>query len=243
MNDLQEYFENNEHGDMIYKWTHSFEVYERHLSRFRGTDVGILEIGVAEGGSLKMWADYFGSDAKVYGIDIKPECKQADNKQIKVFIGSQTDKYFLYDVASHIPKIDIVIDDGGHHMDQMRCSFEVFYPLISPDGVYVCEDTFLCYHEGHGGGYLSENSFIEYSKNFIDYLHKWKYKWDPEKVGTVYPIEFRDQTWSVHFYPNIMLVEKRAMSMPVSKKKGDMRTECPDSWSIETMDGLRRPYS
>tara|TARA_Y100000034_G_scaffold116016_1_gene153797 strand:- start:1597 stop:2109 length:513 start_codon:yes stop_codon:yes gene_type:complete len=131
MNDLQEYFENNEHGDMVYKWTHSFEVYDRHLSRFRGTDVGILEIGVAEGGSLKMWADYFGPDAKVYGIDIKPECKQVDNKQIKVFIGSQTDKYFLYDVASHVPKIDIVIDDGGHIVDSCEMGSSAFRPRLA----------------------------------------------------------------------------------------------------------------
>jgi len=38
MNDLERYFRDNT-GRQIHKWHHYFEIYERHLARFRGTDV------------------------------------------------------------------------------------------------------------------------------------------------------------------------------------------------------------
>ena len=51
-NDLQRYFESNS-GNRIHKWMHYFDIYERHFSRFRGTDVHLLEIGVAHGGKYQ----------------------------------------------------------------------------------------------------------------------------------------------------------------------------------------------
>jgi hypothetical protein len=55
-NDLLKYFENNP-GNLIHKWMHYFEIYDRHFSRFRNKDVHIVEIGVFQGGSLQMWID------------------------------------------------------------------------------------------------------------------------------------------------------------------------------------------
>jgi len=59
MNDLEAYFRDNT-GRQIHKWHHYFEIYDRHLARFRGTDVHVLEFGVAQGGSMQMWKEYFG---------------------------------------------------------------------------------------------------------------------------------------------------------------------------------------
>ena len=38
----------------VWKWTHYFEAYDNHLTRFRGASAVIVEVGVAGGGSLKM---------------------------------------------------------------------------------------------------------------------------------------------------------------------------------------------
>ena len=70
-NDLEKYFTDNT-GGLINKWKHYFEIYERHFSRFRGTEVNILEFGVSQGGSLQMWKEYFGPDCMVFGVDINP---------------------------------------------------------------------------------------------------------------------------------------------------------------------------
>ncbi len=70
MNDIEKYFKENT-ALSIHKWQHYFDVYDRHFSRYRGTDVHIVEFGVSEGGSLQMWKNYFGPDCKIYGVDMK----------------------------------------------------------------------------------------------------------------------------------------------------------------------------
>jgi hypothetical protein len=56
------------------KWKPYFEVYERHLRRFMGTDISLVEVGVQKGGSLEMWGNYFGVGSKITGIDVDSEC-------------------------------------------------------------------------------------------------------------------------------------------------------------------------
>ena len=112
--DLEKYFRNNT-GRLIHKWNHYFDIYERHFNRFRNKEVVILEIGVSQGGSLQMWKNYFGGKAKIYGIDVNPSCKELEEENIKIFIGSQSDRKFLRGVKESIPKVDILIDDGGHN--------------------------------------------------------------------------------------------------------------------------------
>lgn len=119
MNDLENYFYNN-NKRLIHKFDHYFEIYDRHFSKFRGKEVNVLEIGVSHGGSLQMWKEYFGQKCNIYGIDIFPKCKEFEEENIKIFIGSQSDRSFLQNVCEQIPKIDIIIDDGGHTMEQQK---------------------------------------------------------------------------------------------------------------------------
>ena len=88
----------------------------------------LLEIGVGRGGSLKMWEEYF-PNAKIYGIDIKPDCRQYETERIKIFIGSQSDQEFLQKTCLKITEsLDIVIDDGSHVPDDQVASFEILFP-------------------------------------------------------------------------------------------------------------------
>ena len=43
--DLEKYFNSNDKR-LIHKWSHYFDIYERHFSRFRNKPIVILEIGV-----------------------------------------------------------------------------------------------------------------------------------------------------------------------------------------------------
>ena len=40
-------------------------------------------MGIFNGGSLKIWKEYFGPDAKIIGIDINPECKKFEEDGIE----------------------------------------------------------------------------------------------------------------------------------------------------------------
>src|ERR1700722_19274468 len=78
-----------------HKWYHYFPVYERHFERFRNQHITLFEIGIGEGGSLQQWKRYLGPFARIVGIDIEPMCKQIEEDQIHVRIGSQDNEEFL----------------------------------------------------------------------------------------------------------------------------------------------------
>lgn len=215
MNDLEKYFLGNT-GKLIDKWKHYFEVYDRHLSRYRGTDVHFVEFGVSQGGSLQMWKYYFGPKAKIYGVDINPHCKQLEEDQVKIFIGDQADKKFLKSLAEAIPRIDILLDDGGHTMRQQINTFEVLFPRIDKNGVYLCEDVHTSYWRRFGGGYKRRGTFIEYSKNFIDYLHAWHSK-QPRKLAVS---DFTRSVTSLHYYDGIVVIEKGPREKPSRSTTG-----------------------
>jgi hypothetical protein len=75
-NPLIEYLERTPDGRMIHRLRHYFDIYHRHFAGFRGQPLTMIEIGVFNGGSLRMWRDYFGPQATIVGVDINPECKQ-----------------------------------------------------------------------------------------------------------------------------------------------------------------------
>ncbi len=214
MNDLEKYFKANTKR-RIFKWQHYFEIYDRHFSKFRNKEIHILEIGVLHGGSLQMWKDYFGPKVKIYGIDINPECKKFEEENIQIFIGSQSDREFLKEIKKQVPHVDILLDDGGHTMEQQITTFEELFGHITPDGVYLCEDLHTSYWEEFGGGYKKSGTFIDYSKNFIDYINAFHSKEDSLKINS-----FTQSVHSLHYYDSVLVIEKRKMEKPYTLKTG-----------------------
>ncbi len=218
MNDLETFFNQNT-GNMMDKWAHYFDIYDRYFSRFRGTEVHFVEFGVWHGGSLQMWRSYFGPKAHIYGIDINPHCKTLEETQVKIFIGDQENVEFLKTVAGAIPKIDILLDDGGHTMAQQINTFEVLFPRIDPNGIYMCEDLHTSYWRRWDGGYGKKDTFIEYSKSCIDYLHAWH----SEQPGKFQVNEFTRSAYALHYYDSILVIEKRPMEKPTHRATGNPR--------------------
>jgi cephalosporin hydroxylase len=141
---LHKYFLNNS-NKRLHKWIHYFDIYERHISRFRGMSPTMIEIGVMGGGSLAMWKEYLGPGSRIIGIDINPECKVHEDGGIEIFIGSQDDPTTIDTIFSKYPKVNIVLDDGSHMMEHMISSFELMYHRLDSNGVYIVEDTHTCY--------------------------------------------------------------------------------------------------
>jgi hypothetical protein len=110
-NVLRTFFDNRTEGNGIWKWSHYFDIYDRHFAQFRGEEVHVLEIGVYSGGSLEMWRDYFGPKARIYGVDIEPACRAYESDSVKIFIGDQGDRQFWHEFRGKVPALDIVIDD------------------------------------------------------------------------------------------------------------------------------------
>ena len=210
MNDLEAYFDAND-ASLINKWQHYFEIYDRHLSRYRGQEVNLLEIGVRHGGSLQMWKSYLGEQARIYGVDIHPRSKELAEEQIEIIIGDQEDKDFLKSLVETLPQIDVLIDDGGHTMPQQNNTFEVMFPKIAEDGIYVCEDTHTSFSKTFGGGFRKPGTYLENSKGLVDDLHAF------HKRGKNPDFQITDYTrsvGSVHFYDCMVLIEKERRTKP-----------------------------
>ncbi len=199
---LHQYFLNN--GDKrLHKWLHYFDIYERHLERFRATAPVVLEIGVAGGGSLQMWKAYFGAGSRIVGLDIDPSCRQHAGEGIDVFTGSQVDPSVVETIFSAHPTIDIVIDDGSHVMSHMVGSFELIYPRLHRRGVYIVEDTHTCYWPEYGGGLRRDGSFIEFAKHKLDEINAVHSK------GALPVTAFTRSTDCIACYDSVVVFERR----------------------------------
>ena len=214
-NPLREYFERNE-GRLLDKWLHYFDVYHRHFARFRGRACTIVEIGIYHGGSLGMWKDYFGPQARIVGVDIDPRVREYAEPQVEIEIGDQGDRTFLRALREKVGRIDVLIDDGGHRMDQQRATFEELYTAVADDGVVLVEDCHTSYWQDFGGGYRNPQSFVEFMKGLVDQLNAWHSR-DPHSFP---PSVFTRTADSIHFYDSICVVEKRVREPPRRRTTG-----------------------
>ena len=196
-NPLEAYFRAHRQGRGIWKWLHYFEIYHRHLQRFVNAEVHVLEIGIYSGGSLDMWKQYFGPNCHLYGVDIEPACKAYEDARTRVFIGDQSDREFWASFKREVPRVDIVIDDGGHHPEQQITTLEEVLPHLRPGGVYLCED--VC-------GTL--NGFSAYVRAMADNLNA---RGAPKDEGLGYrSTPFQSAIHSMHFYPFMTVIERLA---------------------------------
>ena len=169
-NDLLDFWIFKEHR-LIYRLLHYFPIYDEWFKKFRNTDLIFVEIGVQNGGSVQMWKDYFGKDAKIIGVDIDPRCKQFEDDQISIEIGSQEDVNFWTEFKKKYPRVDILLDDGGHTMNQQIVTFQQMFPHIQEGGLYFCEDCHTSYWAKYGGGLGKPGTYIEFCKKLIDELN------------------------------------------------------------------------
>ena len=222
MNKLKEFFYKNNKKDLN-KWLHYFDIYEENFSKYKKRKITILEIGIAKGGSLRMWKNYFSSDSKIVGIDINPECKKFEKDNIKTYIGNQADVNFLGSVIKDIGKPDIIIDDGGHTSNQQILSFNYLFGHLNDKGTYLVEDTHTSYHsdfQDRQDGF----TFMDYAKSLPDKLNLW-YQYNDykiykkeikEKINMPY---FTKNTHKISFYNSIVVFEKKNVETPLSITK------------------------
>lgn len=154
-------------GRLVDKWVHYFDVYHRALGKYRGTSPRVLEIGVYRGGGLALWRSYFGPGAAVVGIDIDPAAT-SHAAGSAVLIGDQADPSFLQRANREHGPFDIVIDDGGHTMNQQITAVETLFPLLATGGTYIVEDTHTSYWPEYRD---RDETFIEWVATRIDSLH------------------------------------------------------------------------
>lgn len=225
---FSQYFANNT-GNMIDKWLHYLPLYHRYFKKFLKSPetVRVLEIGVFQGGSLQMWKDYFGGPGKcnVYGLDINPICqmfeKEDTTQTIKIIIGDQSDIPFLKKVKSDLLPFDIILDDGGHHPEHQKTSFNLLFDHLKPGGVYLVEDTHTSYFSAYDGGVKREGTFMEFCKDKIDELNAYH-----SEQKTILDKSYITENCSgIHFHDSVVVFEKAESILypPITQLRGTIR--------------------
>lgn len=148
---------------------HNYTVkYDKILSFYRNSYTSILEIGVAQGQSMRMWEEYF-PNAIIHGGDISPASKICENysNRIKFHLLDQSNAAQLKNLEQFSP-FDLIIDDGNHFWKEQILTFETLFPYLKSGGIYIVEDTTTSYWKEYKNHPISA---VEYFKKLVDDVH------------------------------------------------------------------------
>lgn len=192
--------------------------YEQLLRDFRDKSITFLEIGVFQGESLKIWRDVFPNAKKIIGVDINSECMKYDNKDKSIFveIGDATNPTFIEYINNNYGPFDIILDDGSHTNRDVIESFELIFPLLNDNGLYIVEDT-ITYKSKHH--ILPEYpNHLVYFEKYFPFLNQWRYdSTDGIKDNCVDPFKIQKKTKNI-FEASIDMISYGVSFIAISKK-------------------------
>jgi hypothetical protein len=193
--------------------------YERWFESKRKDVRKILEIGVATGASLRMWEDYFPS-ATIYGVDNNPECVQLSSDRTTALFASQENPEDMLVVLRRTGvDFDLIIDDGGHHMDEQIASFKGLFPSLRDGGLYVVEDLHTSYWGSYGGGPPgAPGTMVAFLRDLVDDVNKNGIspfadhaRALEDALGNRFQVsDYGRQIESIQFFPGIAFIERRS---------------------------------
>ena len=125
---------------------HSYlSLYQKLLITKKETAKNVLEVGIYNGGSIKLWSDYF-TNANVYGLDImniENVWKGIKNNE-KIILHTSTDAYdndfFINHFLNKNIKCDFMLDDGPHSLKSMKQFIKLYSQIMTDDGILIIED-------------------------------------------------------------------------------------------------------
>jgi len=223
MNTLQDLY-NRHNGKVSDKWSLYISEYDRLLADYRNRPISLLEIGIQNGGSLEIWAEYFHQVTSLIGCDINPDCNQLiyKNPKISVVVGDSSRQETLNQIFGISKNFDIVIDDGSHRSKDIVHAFASLFPNINLGGIFIAEDLHCSYWEEFEGGLYDRNSSISFFKSLADIVNYQHWGVSQSRTQFLkqfcskYSIEFDEhdlsQIHSVEFINSICVVRKKSSS-------------------------------
>ena len=125
---------------------HSYlPLYNNLLKSKKDTAKNVLEVGIFNGGSIKLWSDYF-TNANVYGLDIMhihhvwDEIKTKNNIHLYTSTNAYDDHFFVTQFLNKNIKFDFMLDDGPHSLESMKQFIKLYSQVMSDDGILIIED-------------------------------------------------------------------------------------------------------
>lgn len=152
------------------------DFYEKNLPKKVNR---LLEIGVKDGASLKMWRDYY-EETEIVGIDIN---KPIEIPGCTVLQMDQCDILALKTLGD----FDIIVDDGSHMTLHQQISFlTLFNNNLKEGGVYVMEDLHTSFYDSYINSKFTTYEFLKALDN-----HKIEWCRIPDKTDSLTMLIFK----------------------------------------------------
>lgn len=143
-----------------HNFCNEYEMFLKHKNI-----LSIVEVGILNGGSLRMWAEFY-PDAKVVGID-NDASTLINEGNIVSYLGDQSnplDTILPYVIETNC---DLFIDDGSHMWKHQIDTFNNIFPFMKMGSVYILEDLHTSLWTDKGYNNCKVNP-LEYIKNFVE---------------------------------------------------------------------------
>jgi len=140
----------NNGGVLVYptdkEYAHKYlDVYDKLFAPIQNKKINIFECGYGDGGSCKLWEDYF-PKASIRSIDIEKRdyVWSAGGKDFPVHSNRvRLDYIDLHDLpGSYFDdfRLDIAIDDGSHVIADQIVFINTVWPVLKEGGLMIIED-------------------------------------------------------------------------------------------------------
>ncbi|HEY0708205.1 MAG TPA: CmcI family methyltransferase, partial [Polyangia bacterium] len=119
-------------------------LWQEHLLRLR--PCRIIEIGVAAGGTTRLFLDVAGEQGLVVGIDIDDGQLASDvrtHPRFRLLLGPSTDARVLQQVRALMPACDLLLIDGDHSETGVLADTAAYLPLVREGGLVLWHDVQL----------------------------------------------------------------------------------------------------
>jgi hypothetical protein len=120
-------------------------LYQNLLIAKKETAKNVLEIGIYDGGSIKLWSDFF-TNATVYGLDIMhinnvwEGIKNKENIILHTSSDAYNETFFIDNFLNKNIKCDFMLDDGPHSLESMKQFIKLYSQIMTDDGILIIED-------------------------------------------------------------------------------------------------------
>jgi hypothetical protein len=158
----------NYNSDKSSSYHNYLNLYDKFFNSYRDKNINILEIGILNGESLKIFQEYF-NFANIIGIDINDK-SHIKYDRVTTIKGDQSDKNLLNNFKDDF--FDIILDDGSHKMSHQQISFGLLFKKLKSNGIYVIEDLHTSYNEYRENIIYGDSLFgLETDNRTIDFLN------------------------------------------------------------------------
>lgn len=130
--------ENTDKAGLTERGSHHYtDIYELLFRGWRKIPVSVLEIGVLDGGSIRMWRRYF-SNPTVVAIDSNDRVTFDNDYGVEFIHGDAYSDEMISKLQND--RFNIMIDDADHRVENQTIFLKRYSPMLRPNGIMIIED-------------------------------------------------------------------------------------------------------